>query len=96
MQNNSDGTLDTVVIKFCGGAPYEDIAFRIINKEWDTIEKHGFVSVFDNGVLQLHFNFKRARYRRWLSYYIYLHILIPISLAYWLPPHLKSVEAKLY
>ena len=49
--NNSDGTLDTVVIKFCGGAPYEDLAFRIINKEWDTIEKHGFVSLFDNGVL---------------------------------------------
>ena len=52
------------MIKFCGGPPYEDLAFRIINKEWDTIEKHGFVSVFDNGVLQLHFNFKRARYRR--------------------------------
>jgi hypothetical protein len=39
------------VIKFCGGAPYEELAFRIINKEWDTIEKHGFVSMFDNGVL---------------------------------------------
>jgi len=64
LQNNKDGSLDTCLIGFTAGAPYEDITFRIINKEWDMIEKHGFKCVFDKGVLQLHFNFKRTRYRR--------------------------------
>jgi hypothetical protein len=50
---------ETVIITFRAGAPYEDLAFKIINKEWDVSEKHGFKTVFDKGVLQLHFNFKR-------------------------------------
>jgi hypothetical protein len=57
--NTDDGQFDTVTIRFKAGPPYEEIAFKIINKEWDMSEKHGFKSVFDKGMLQLHFNFKR-------------------------------------
>ena len=53
-----------VIIRFHGGPPYEDIAFRIVNKEWDTNRFAGFRCMFDRGVLQLHFNFKRHFYRR--------------------------------
>ncbi|KAK3847791.1 MAG: mid region of cactin-domain-containing protein [Linnemannia gamsii] len=58
------GTEDTVLIKFRSGPPYEDIAFRIVNREWEFSHKRGYKSVFDRGVLQLHFNFKRQFYRR--------------------------------
>ncbi|KAF9118506.1 hypothetical protein BGW39_001122 [Mortierella sp. 14UC] len=57
-------TEDTVLIKFKSGPPYEDIAFRIVNREWEFSHKRGYKSVFDRGVLQLHFNFKRQFYRR--------------------------------
>lgn len=55
---------DTVLIQFHGGPPYEDIRFRIINREWDLHPRSGFKNCFDRGILQLHFNFKRYRYRR--------------------------------
>jgi len=51
------------IIRFHAGPPYEDIAFKIVNREWEYQKKHGFRCVFDRGVLQLHFNFKRNRYR---------------------------------
>lgn len=54
-----------VIIRFHAGPPYEDIAFKIVNREWDTHPKFsGFVSTFDRGILQLHFNFKKSWYRR--------------------------------
>lgn len=53
-----------VIIRFHAGPPYEDIAFKIVNKEWDVFKRAGFNSVFDRGILQLQFNFKRAFYRR--------------------------------
>ena len=62
-----NATPDTLNIRFHAGAPYEDIAFTIINREWEMSERHGFRSSFDRGILQLHFNFKRHRYRRWLN-----------------------------
>ena len=43
---------------------YEDIAFKIVNREWDMTEKSGFKNVFDRGILYLYFNFKRYRYKR--------------------------------
>lgn len=61
---NVPGDSEAVIIKFKAGLPYLELAFKIINKEWDVSERHGFKSVFDKGVLQLHFNFKRQRYRR--------------------------------
>ncbi|CAG8450899.1 1417_t:CDS:10 [Scutellospora calospora] len=58
------GNSDTVLIRFVAGPPYEDIAFRIVNREWEYSHKKGFKSSFDRGVLQLHFHFKRHYYRR--------------------------------
>jgi hypothetical protein len=55
---------DIVIIRFHAGPPYEDIAFRIVNKQWDTHKQSGFKCIFDRGVLQLHFNFRRHWYRR--------------------------------
>jgi hypothetical protein len=52
------------IIRFHAGPPYEDVAFKIVNKEWEYARKHGFRCVFDRGILQLHFNFKRHRYRK--------------------------------
>jgi len=43
------GEDDTCLIRFIAGAPYEDIAFRIVDKEWDYSAKRerGFRSSFD-------------------------------------------------
>lgn len=43
------GEEDTCLIRFISGAPYEDIAFRIVDKEWDYSAKRdrGFRSSFD-------------------------------------------------
>jgi len=57
-------TQDTCIIRFHAGPPYEDIAFKIVNREWDMTEKSGFKNVFDRGILYLYFNFKRYRYKR--------------------------------
>ncbi|CAG9311601.1 unnamed protein product [Blepharisma stoltei] len=59
-----DETNDTAILRFHAGPPYEDIAFRIINREWDFSDRHGFKSFFDKGILHLYFNFKRHRYKR--------------------------------
>mmetsp|Transcript_24607 Transcript_24607/g.61753 ORF Transcript_24607/g.61753 Transcript_24607/m.61753 type:complete len:599 (-) Transcript_24607:276-2072(-) len=55
---------DVVVLRFHAGPPYEDVAFRIVNREWEFGPRRGFKCVFDRGVFQLWFNFKRYRYRR--------------------------------
>ncbi|KAJ2800528.1 hypothetical protein H4R20_004022 [Coemansia guatemalensis] len=55
---------DTCVLRFSAGPPYEDIAFRIVNREWEYNRRRGFRNTFDRGVLQLHFRFKRHYYRR--------------------------------
>ncbi|KAL8285888.1 hypothetical protein RB597_002797 [Gaeumannomyces tritici] len=56
------GQEDTCLIRFIAGPPYEDIAFRIVDKEWDYSAKRerGFRSSFDKGILQLHFMFKKV------------------------------------
>lgn len=43
------GEEDTCLIRFISGPPYEDIAFRIVDKEWDFSAKRerGFRSSFD-------------------------------------------------
>jgi hypothetical protein len=55
---------ETCIIRFHAGPPYEDIAFRIVNKEWNYSHKKGFKCTFDQGILHLYFNFNRYRYRR--------------------------------
>ena len=55
---------ETCTIRFHSGPPYEDIAFKIVNREWDFSDRNGFKCFFDKGVLHLYFNFKRHRYKR--------------------------------
>lgn len=55
---------NTCVIQFHAGPPYEDIAFRIINKEWAYSLKKGFNCTFERGVLRLYFDFKQYRYSK--------------------------------
>jgi hypothetical protein len=55
---------DTCIIRFHAGPPYEDIAFKVVNREWEYSHKKGFKCVFDRGILHLWFNFRRFRYRR--------------------------------
>ncbi|KAL2312734.1 Cactin [Schizosaccharomyces pombe] len=68
-KNKSDTTDlqdDVCIIRFIAGEPYQDIAFSIVDKDWDYSAKrdHGFKSSFDNGVLSLHFRFKKLHHRR--------------------------------
>lgn len=60
------GEEDTCIIRFMSGPPYEDIAFRIVDRDWDYSAKHdrGFKSTFENGILTLHFSFKKVYYRK--------------------------------
>lgn len=55
---------DLVVLVFKAQPPYRDIAFKIANSEWEHSQKKGYRSDFSNGILHLHFNFKKLRYRR--------------------------------
>jgi len=58
------GNDDTVLLYFTAGPPYEDIAFRVVNREWEYSHKRGFRSSFDRGCLSLWFNFRRNFYRK--------------------------------
>ncbi|XP_014665245.1 PREDICTED: cactin-like, partial [Priapulus caudatus] len=55
---------DFGILKFHAGPPYEDIGFKIVNREWEYSYKRGFRCQFANGIFQLWFHFKRYRYRR--------------------------------
>lgn len=55
---------DFAFIRFTAGPPYEDLCFKIVNREWNYSYKSGFRSQFQNNILQLWFHFKRYRYRR--------------------------------
>lgn len=55
---------DFAILKFHAGPPYEDIAFKIVNREWEFSYKRGFRCQFMNNIFQLWFHFKRYRYRR--------------------------------
>lgn len=56
-------SVETCIIRFHGGPPYQDIAFKIVNNEWELSRKKGFKCVFEQGILRLYFNFKSFRYR---------------------------------
>ncbi|XP_015927341.1 splicing factor Cactin [Parasteatoda tepidariorum] len=59
-----DDNKDFAILRFKAGPPYEDIAFKIVNKEWEYSYKRGFRCQFHNNIFQLYFHFKRYRYRR--------------------------------
>lgn len=58
--------VEMCLIRFSAGAPYEDVCFEIVDKDWDHSSRYdrGFKSSFDKGILQLHFKFKRISYRK--------------------------------
>lgn len=60
------GEEDTCIIRFVSSPPYQDLAFRVVDKEWDFSAKRdrGFRSSFDRGILQVHFQFKKIYYRK--------------------------------
>ncbi|KAL6652248.1 hypothetical protein ACP70R_011173 [Stipagrostis hirtigluma subsp. patula] len=55
---------ETCIVRFHAGWPYEDVAFRIANREWERSRKTGFRCTFERGILHLNFNFKRFFYKR--------------------------------
>eukprot|EP00218_Dolichomastix_sp_CCMP3274_P006771 CAMPEP_0170144050 /NCGR_PEP_ID=MMETSP0033_2-20121228/13274_1 /TAXON_ID=195969 /ORGANISM="Dolichomastix tenuilepis, Strain CCMP3274" /LENGTH=687 /DNA_ID=CAMNT_0010380531 /DNA_START=15 /DNA_END=2078 /DNA_ORIENTATION=- len=55
---------ETCIIRFSAGPPYEDVAFRVVNKPWEHSHKRGFKCSFERGIMILHVNFQRPRYRR--------------------------------
>ncbi|KAI1486335.1 mid region of cactin-domain-containing protein [Biscogniauxia mediterranea] len=61
------GQEDTCLIRFIAGPPYEDIAFRIVDREWDYSAKkeRGFKSSFD----------KRPGWNAWQTHGVYGRIL---------------------
>lgn len=63
IEKNGD-SVETCIIRFHAGPPYEDIEFNIVNEEWEYSHKKGFKCTFENGTMHLYFNFKRYRYRR--------------------------------
>ncbi|CAM9802749.1 unnamed protein product [Lampetra fluviatilis] len=61
---SSDGDREFATLRFHAGPPYEDIAFKIVSREWEYSHRHGFRCQFANSIFQLWFHFKRYRYRR--------------------------------
>mmetsp|Transcript_55167 Transcript_55167/g.175502 ORF Transcript_55167/g.175502 Transcript_55167/m.175502 type:complete len:256 (+) Transcript_55167:1218-1985(+) len=59
-----DSKGETVTLRISAGPPYEDIAFKVVNREWEYSHKKGFKCTFERGILHLYINFKRHRYRR--------------------------------
>ncbi|CAH1797477.1 unnamed protein product, partial [Owenia fusiformis] len=55
---------DFGVLRFRAGPPYEDIGFKVVNREWEYSYKRGFRCQFQNNIFQLWYHFKRYRYRR--------------------------------
>jgi hypothetical protein len=55
-------TYTTIV--FEAGDPYLPIAFRIIDKQWDTYRNDGYISSFRNGVFTFQFAFKASLYHQ--------------------------------
>jgi ribosomal protein S19 len=55
---------DFAMLKFIAGPPYEAIAFKVVNREWEYSWKRGFRCQFHNNIFQLWYHFKRYRYRR--------------------------------
>lgn len=64
VEKDPENPEDFCILRIHAGPPYEDIAFRIVNREWEMSFHKGFKCVFDRGVFHLWFNFKKYRYRR--------------------------------
>jgi len=58
----TSGEQDTCILRFTCSGVYQDIAFLIVDNEWDYSSKYerGFRSSFEKGVFRLHFKFKKV------------------------------------
>lgn len=52
------------ILTIKAGPPYEDLAFKIVNRQWEHSHRRGYRCSFDKGILRMWFNFQRYRYRR--------------------------------
>jgi hypothetical protein len=52
------------LLKFSAGPPYEEIAWKVVDRKWEYAFRSGFRCQFQNGQMQLHFHFQREKYRR--------------------------------
>ncbi|KAM7022712.1 LOW QUALITY PROTEIN: splicing factor Cactin-like [Passerculus sandwichensis] len=52
---------DFAIPRFHARPPYEDIAFKIVSREWE-FHRNGFCCQFANGIFQLWFHFRRYQY----------------------------------
>jgi len=53
------------VLTFHAGAPYEDIGFKVVDRPWEHGRKSGYRCQFaHNNIFELHYRFRRERYRR--------------------------------
>lgn len=52
------------ILRFRAGPPYEDVAFKLENRQWNRSRRRGFRCTFERGVLSLYFNFESHWYRR--------------------------------
>lgn len=58
--DNKDRSASHCTIVFQAPRIYQDLAFRIVNRQWD--KSRSFSSEFEDGVLKLHFRFKKIFY----------------------------------
>lgn len=67
-KNRINGLANSMcILLFESPAPYQHLAFRIVNSAWDrniNQKSSGFISQFENGVLCLKFQFKQLIYQR--------------------------------
>jgi len=52
------------ILRFMAGAPYDDLAFKVVDRPWEYAHRRGFRSQFQHKILQVWFHFRRERYRR--------------------------------
>uniref|UniRef100_A0A146KWR8 Uncharacterized protein C19orf29 n=1 Tax=Lygus hesperus TaxID=30085 RepID=A0A146KWR8_LYGHE len=64
LEASPDNNPNFCIIRFSAGPPYQDIAFKIVQKKWQTSPQRGFRCNFVRGVFSLWFNFNRIWYRR--------------------------------
>lgn len=55
---------ETILIKFHAGAPYEDVAFRVVNGPIAHGARRGQRNTFERGVLRVWYNLEFLRYRK--------------------------------
>jgi Cactus-binding C-terminus of cactin protein/Conserved mid region of cactin len=65
LEPDPSGSDEFVVLHFRFGEPYRHLAFRVVNREWETSQRLGFRCYIDSQLtFHLRFRYKRYRYRK--------------------------------